>query len=1495
MPSDPTPAAAPDPREPPYRSLVEAVAGGAVLFVGAGSSRKVGYPAWGGLLTDLETAALKLNEAKVREVEGVDGLVRASTYKQVLGPDEYHRILRDTFAPRTPPHDAAHETLVAMPFRHVLTTNYDGVLQSAHGKVHGSPANSFDADEWEKLSDLRQRQTAVGAARSYVHLHGSTLRPQSIVLCKEEYDQRYHHEQRYKEFLREFLVGQRLVFVGFSLTDEAFKYILREVEGSLQPSGPRHFAILASPGDANAERIEATNLRRLQGIEPVYFDNTSGDYSGLWALIEKLRTDVDAHKTKNGLVPAAALQDFVTELFPGDPDQQQAAMQRLPDLVSKHSVTVSLSDAGTGSTTDVDREIDAVFRLVARGLPDDAVAEYEAIRNREGDRLTARQQYRLDANIGNALYSKGEAALASQAYLRAAGHYRDSRDAKGIELLGTFLSGDLAETKRMAADLCASEPYFGRAWSIWVRSHNDQSDFWAVEDAVPIAVHTDPEVAQALSDLAARCGELDAHVRHARAAVTASPEWPDALAMLGAAIVASERRFTTFHADRGLVPEHPDLLTEAESAISKAIDAVGSRDPAGSLAGLHFNRSVTRRFLGREADATRDLRDAFRLDPTEPVIALGFAMEAETQPDMDAAIAALSALPPGGEWADQVQLAAVMLRLRRRAEGDVAQARAQVDQLCARLGSLEPATHRADVVRMALRVCYEQGRSGDGPGIVVGLPDGALPEHQRSVLLAMAHLHAGSREKATPIAESAVRSLGENASWFDRREAAQLAQDCGLHSEAVRLWRSVIPPNDTGSDTVHLVRAAYSAGEWRTVLDVCATVRAAGRTTRRHLEVEVEVLAASREVARATSLLKDWVAKHPNDKHAVLHLSVLALRDGKPELAVFDESRLPAVSEVQHPGEGAALVFVLRRGPAPNRSLEVAYELYRRFPEDADSHRTLVACVFDPSATPLKIERHQHVGDGAAVYLRRHDEQPRWVYIESAPDPAASRSEFPNTHEFVKSMWRCSKGDTFEYLEHQYEILGVENRILRRVHDIMERYEENFPDKPAFRRFSAPSAPPPDAPIEEKLGEMYGELKRQERHRELLESWYRENRLPIATFASMLGRRVFDLVRYLTSDRTMGVRADDGDAARWPQLLSAVSDCAELVLDGTVLAGALVLDILAELPKLGVRLIVPQAVLDELRELSLEAGSSRSPRGTIGLHRGKLFFLEPSPEQIAEEVARIESVIQFVHSHCEVVGGEATLDLPRELREKLEEFLDTTSTDAVALALKRGVPLWTDDLGLQRLLIELGADVRAVWTQVVMRAAMDRSRISEETYEQVLGRLLDRGYAFTRLSAAEMVAVLRHANWRIDRGVGEALIRVVSGAALMNPHNRFITALFIKGVWTECPRRELAKAIIVAVLEGIGRERSQKMLAAFIYRFRGMRRTGVDRKSWVVDSAGTEDGKRSARRVVYTLDPFSDRDGRALKRFLRSWRSRSGEFKPSRSRSRQRGCRGSRG
>jgi tetratricopeptide (TPR) repeat protein/NAD-dependent SIR2 family protein deacetylase len=1459
-----------------YTALVQTIVSGAVLFVGAGSSCKAGYPPWDGLLADLEAAARTVNEQKVVEACGIDGLLRASEYKKLLGAT-YYEILQRTFAPRSPAHNAEHETLVALPFRHVLTTNYDGVLESAHGNIHGAAPVSFDGDEWSKLTELRQRQTTHGTPRSYVHLHGSVARTEGIVLCQEEYDQRYHHETRFKDFLRDMLC-QRLVFVGVSLTDEEFKYVLREAEARAHPSGARHFALLAQPDSDEKARIEAVNLRGKYGIDPVYFDNASKDFAGLWKLLGRLRTDVAA-AAPAAVVPANAIKTFLDELLVDQPDQHRVAQQRIPELIRRFGLPVSPATVDGGGGSSLDQEIDGVFKLVGDGRPDEAITRYEEIRVRKGDELTPKHRYRLDANIGNALYAKGELREASKYYLRAVGQYRETKDARAIEILGHLLAGDRPTTRRLAADLCAQEPAFARSWSLWVRGHDDSADLSAVALAVPESVRSDAEVALALADLAGRTDKPDAQVAHARAAVVAEPDWADGLSMLGAAIVTAERRYATFDADRGVIPRDPARLQEAEKVITKAISVVSPHDPAGRLPGLRFNRSVIRRLLGQDTEARDDLREAFRLDPEESIIAVAFAMEAEAAADVDAAISALAKRVPDGEHDEHAKVATVSLLLRRKHDGDGDAALDILNEMCGRLGEVAPPVLRGDVVRLGLRARFELGRMGEGPAFVDELPAGSIPPYQRPLFKARACLQAGQREEAINIAGKAIQELGDQGHWIDRREAALLAQECGLHADAVRLWRSILPTGYTGSDTIHLAHAAFFANDWRSVLDVCAAVRTAGRTTRKHLQVEVEVLAASREPRRAIRLLQSWIAEHRDDKFATLHLSVLALRDGQPELVVFDQSRLPSIAEVTHATAGAAVVYVLRRGPKPDRALTAAYCLYRRFPDDHDANWAIVACVFDPSATPLAIDRPTKVGDNAAVLVGRDGEAPRWVYVEASPDPVASRGEFPASHEFVRSMWGRSAGDSFEYLGHSYKVTQVENCVLRRVHDIMEHYEENFPGQRMLRRFNAPAALPPGASIKEVLGEVYPVLEQHDYNRELLESMYREKRLPITTFAKWLGRPIFDVVRGLASDHSMGVRADDGRPDRWPEAIAAAT-ASELILDETVLAGAMILGLLDDLPALGPKLVVPWAVLDEIRRLSLDAGSARPSRGTMGLYKGQFFHRDFSPEETAREVEHLDRVVTFIQAHCEVVGGEATLDLPADLHEKLGEVLDTASIDAVALAVKRGAPLWTDDLGLQQLLPEFDVRVSTVWTQAVIRAAHDSGRLSIDRLHQLQAALLDNGYSFTRLSANDAIGVLRSVKWRIDRGAGKALVQMACDVALMNRHNALIAASLLKKIWGQCPRRADAKHIVLSVIEGVGGGQRSKVFASWICHFRPVRRIVRVHSSPLAERAGVTDATSRPRDVPIAFDPFCDNTGRSLKRFLRAWRSRDGEFRP---------------
>lgn len=257
------------------------------------------------------------------------------------------------------------------------------------------------------------------------------------------------------------------------------------------------------------------------------------------------------------------------------------------------------------------------------------------------------------------------------------------------------------------------------------------------------------------------------------------------------------------------------------------------------------------------------------------------------------------------------------------------------------------------------------------PALVSSVPADAIPSYALAQLKGHAELAAGHREEATEHARQAIEELRDDASWFERRELALLAEKCALYAPALNLWESVLEDNFLGTDTDHLVRCALVAGEWKRLLQACARLRDSGHLRRDHVLAEAHVLANSRETDRALSVLQQWLSDSPTDKSARLRLSALAIQHGRLKLAEFNENRLPSVQELEDANEGAVLVYVLRRGESPDRAFEIAYDLYRRFPDSPMTHHTLITCVFDPSVDQIEIERPVVVGQNTAICIPR--------------------------------------------------------------------------------------------------------------------------------------------------------------------------------------------------------------------------------------------------------------------------------------------------------------------------------------------------------------------------------------------------------------------------------------------------------------------------------------------------------------------------------------------
>ncbi len=298
------------------RELIDLVASGeAILVVGAGSSVRMGYPDWPILVEKLENLAIECTDSFTRDSKELknDPLVYAEKVKSHIEKtsnlDRYYALLQDLFGPKDPPCTDFHKRLVLLPFRGILTTNFDTVLEAALGEMESRFAydNSLVIDRHSAgrvheflMSISSDKRTT----RRIAHLHGKFDPPNSIILSSQDYYDAYgldlaaeDGEPRpkitwtlHRKLLWAVLSTRRVVFVGFSMKDPYLNQMLDAVSADLWRWGKSiHYAIMSiSPDDANQIKDRAESLKRDYGVAAVFYEDLDNAHQGLEHIVAEM-------------------------------------------------------------------------------------------------------------------------------------------------------------------------------------------------------------------------------------------------------------------------------------------------------------------------------------------------------------------------------------------------------------------------------------------------------------------------------------------------------------------------------------------------------------------------------------------------------------------------------------------------------------------------------------------------------------------------------------------------------------------------------------------------------------------------------------------------------------------------------------------------------------------------------------------------------------------------------------------------------------------------------------------------------------------------------------------------------------------------------------------------------------------------------------------------------------------------------------------------------
>lgn len=259
-------------------SLIQALESGkCVLLAGAGVSRRClaknrqPLPAWQDLLALITSWAKKNKTLAVSTAKELQKLLRRNEYALVaeelietIGASVIHDFLVEVFDPDGIIPARLHELLVATPFRFIITTNYDNLLERAFVNVQNRHVERVCVDELDRLKKI------LGSSDVILKLHGDLERPESIILGQRQY-QHLLQNKEYSTVIDGVFAENSILMIGYGLNDPDILLTLDRL-ARVSTTQPPHFLLCPRGSRTPIERKRLLSDRNVQVIEYVdYF------------------------------------------------------------------------------------------------------------------------------------------------------------------------------------------------------------------------------------------------------------------------------------------------------------------------------------------------------------------------------------------------------------------------------------------------------------------------------------------------------------------------------------------------------------------------------------------------------------------------------------------------------------------------------------------------------------------------------------------------------------------------------------------------------------------------------------------------------------------------------------------------------------------------------------------------------------------------------------------------------------------------------------------------------------------------------------------------------------------------------------------------------------------------------------------------------------------------------------------------------------------------
>lgn len=596
----------------------------------------------------------------------------------------------------------------------------------------------------------------------------------------------------------------------------------------------------------------------------------------------------------------------------------------------------------------------------------------------------------------------------------------------------------------------------------------------------------------------------------------------------------------------------------------------------------------------------------------------------------------------------------------------------------------------------------------------------------------------GESKRAETFALDAQKALSSTSGFEVKIFLGRLFVMIGRLPDALPLFQEAFDANVPSFDAGNLLDCAARMRRDGVVINTFRTLRARGVNDWGTVSFGVQYLQKYVPL-EAVEVLDGFLKDNPDHKLAKLYRSVIGVMSDRAELVNGSLADMPSVEElpVDHILQ---VIHALRYANHPNEAVDYAYSFLRLHFNEPNAHRALLISMTPFEPVPTIEPKLDRVEVGAAVSFRELPSgNPQWRVIETTAHPSAEFEEISADSTLAVELRGKQVGEKFllapGMVPRHAEILQIVPKYVRRYGDTGDQWQIRFPGEPMIESVHLGStAEEAQASIEVML-KAWEEAAQAEVQ---MRQQYSSIATPLHIFGAWNRKNAYFAIVRLAQTEEQFVRVSFGTQDEQTRAFSTLQSASSLVLDLSTLATLQMLGLGSVLTTNRFTFLITEDTWKELRQTLGDKMVSTSPSISVEFRDGQRVPREVTVEEKQRALQQNKAFLDLVQRHSQVIPVIELAFVEPDKRDGFEKIFGQYGAEAMLLASKPGMALWTDDLVQSEMAArEFGS--KRVWTQAVLGFLASLGLLEAKERDAATANLISMGYNVTMFDCASII------------------------------------------------------------------------------------------------------------------------------------------------------------